>query len=116
MSSRTPHILRAIVGTAGHVDHGKTELVQRLIVAVEQARVFWPAGWDVLTNELRRFEYAISPSGAITYSAPAGFHDDCVIALALANALRRDYAPPPLMPIPIQHLRAHARAAARALP
>lgn len=24
----------------------------------------------------------------MTYSAPSGFHDDCVIALALANSLR----------------------------
>ena len=54
-------------------------------------------------------------SRRLSYPAPAGYHDDCVIALALANALRRDYAPPPLMPIPIPHLRAHARAAARAL-
>jgi len=86
----------------------KTELVQRLIVAIEQVRVRWPAGrcqvsgvrcqggvevdgmgnWDVLTNELKRFEYQISPSGHITYGAPAGYHDDCVMALALANHRR----------------------------
>jgi hypothetical protein len=44
--------------------------------------------WEVLTNEMKRFEYAISPSGGITYSAPAGYHDDCVMALALANHRR----------------------------
>ncbi|MFH0879856.1 MAG: terminase family protein [Lentisphaerota bacterium] len=57
-------------------NHSKTELVQRLIVAVEQAKVSWPSTWDVLTNEMKRFEYAISPNGASTYNAPAGFHDD----------------------------------------
>jgi hypothetical protein len=41
--------------------------------------------WEVLTNEMKRYEYAISPSGNITYNAPSGYHDDCVIALALAN-------------------------------
>jgi hypothetical protein len=41
--------------------------------------------WEVLTSELQRYEYAISPTGVITYNAPAGYHDDCVIALALAN-------------------------------
>ena len=85
--------------------HSKTELVQRLIVAVEQRKVSWPGprgvfeqkdakdtkdgrDWEVLTNEMRRYEYAIGPSGGITYSAPAGYHDDCVMALALANHRR----------------------------
>jgi hypothetical protein len=68
--------------------HSKTELVQRLIVGVEQQRVRWPSGWDVLTAEMRRYEYAISPSGGITYDAPSGYHDDCVMALALANHRR----------------------------
>ncbi len=68
--------------------HSKTELVQRLIVAVEQRRVSWPAPWEILTNEMRRYEYAIGPSGGITYNAPAGYHDDCVMALALANHRR----------------------------
>ncbi len=110
----------------------KTALVQRLIVAVEQRRVSWPAGresnrerrektlkkeedgiahelheltrkgeglpfdraqgtasqWDVLTNEMKRYEYQISASGNITYGAPGGYHDDCVMALALANHRR----------------------------
>jgi hypothetical protein len=82
--------------------HSKVELVQRLIVAVEQRKVSWPAGvnyetrerreksgdWDVLTNEMRRYEYQIGESGRITYGAPAGYHDDCVMALALANHRR----------------------------
>ncbi len=68
--------------------HSKTELVQRLIVGVEQQRVLWPSTWDVLTAEMRRFEYAISPSGGITYDAPSGYHDDSVMALALANHRR----------------------------
>jgi hypothetical protein len=41
--------------------------------------------WDVLTNEMKRYEYAISASGNLSYNAPSGYHDDCVIALALAN-------------------------------
>jgi hypothetical protein len=42
----------------------------------------------VLTNEMKRYEYVISPSGGISYGAPSGYHDDCVIALALANHRR----------------------------
>jgi len=87
----------------------KTALVQRLIVAVEQRKVSWPAGsaprrneghegsfdgmnrmanWDVLTSEMKRYEYQISPSGGISYGSPSGYHDDCVMALALANHRR----------------------------
>jgi hypothetical protein len=79
--------------------HSKTDLVQRLIVAVEQRKVAWPGTasgqstvngeqWGVLTAEMRRYEYQIGPSGGITYNAPGGYHDDCVMALALANHRR----------------------------
>jgi hypothetical protein len=66
----------------------KTELIQRLIVAIEQRQVLWPAAWDVLTAEMKRYEYAIAPTGGISYNAPSGYHDDCVISLALANHRR----------------------------
>jgi phage FluMu gp28-like protein len=69
----------------------KTELIQRLIVATEQKQISWPAAWDLLTNEMKRYEYAVTNNGAITYSAPSGFHDDCVIALALANKARHTF-------------------------
>ena len=61
----------------------KRELVQGLMVAVEQRRVMWPATWDVLTAEMKRYEYEIGPTGQISYAAPSGYHDDCVMALAL---------------------------------
>ena len=61
----------------------KRELVQGLMVAVEQRRVAWPASWDVMTAEMKRYEYEIGPTGQVSYSAPSGYHDDCVMALAL---------------------------------
>jgi len=94
----------------------KTQLIQRLIVAVEQREIKWPGSrqsttladkpekidtgdhvanfseflqtWDVLTSEMKRYEYKIGPTGQISYNAPGGYHDDCVIALALANQAR----------------------------
>jgi len=63
----------------------KRELVQGLMVAVEQRRVSWPAAWDVLTAEMKRYEYEIGPTGQLSYSAPGGYHDDCVMALALST-------------------------------
>ena len=71
--------------------HSKVELIQRLVVAVEQRRVTWPRAWEVLTNEMKRYEYRLSPSGQISYSAPEGYHDDCVVALALGNPHRHEY-------------------------
>lgn len=39
--------------------------------------------WDVLTVEMWRYEYEIGPTGQVSYAAPSGYHDDCVMALAL---------------------------------
>jgi len=39
--------------------------------------------WEVLTAEMKRYEYDIGPTGQISYAAPGGHHDDCVMALAL---------------------------------
>lgn len=69
----------------------KTQLIQRLVVAIEQRQIGWPAAWSVLTDELKRYEYEITPNGSITYNTPAGYHDDCVIALALANSERLQF-------------------------
>lgn len=40
---------------------------------------------DVLLNELLAYQAERLPSGLMRYTAPEGLHDDCVIALALAN-------------------------------
>jgi hypothetical protein len=70
----------------------KVELIQRLVVAIEQRQASWPAAWETLTDELKRHEYAIGSSGTITYSAPSGFHDDAVIALALGFTICYEHA------------------------
>jgi len=33
---------------------------------------------------MKRYEYEIGPTGQVSYAAPSGYHDDCVMALALA--------------------------------
>ena len=78
--------------------------------------MYRPTADLALTDELRRFEYALSPSGAITYAAPAGYHDDCVIALALAN---RGRFPPggggPMSLLPVAQPERRLTAAGRSL-
>jgi hypothetical protein len=90
----------------------KPPLIQKLAVAIEQRQVRWPAlspaegprGWAVLTDELKRYEYEIHPGGRISYDAPSGFHDDCVVALALANETRLQGGPSvPMLPLASAH-------------
>uniref|UniRef100_A0A6M3L965 Putative terminase n=1 Tax=viral metagenome TaxID=1070528 RepID=A0A6M3L965_9ZZZZ len=72
----------------------KRALVQALMVAVEQRMIRWPVDWEVLTNELRRYEYQYSRTGEVHYSAPEGYHDDCVMALGLATMGLRGFIRP----------------------
>lgn len=76
----------------------KARAIQQLSVDIEQGRISWPRSWTVLTDELKRYEYAISPRGVMTYNAPSGYHDDCVMALAIANVNREPYRNPPPSP------------------
>ncbi len=67
----------------------KAQLVQALAVSIEQQEIAFPK-IPVLIRELEMFGYQMLPSGNVRYAAPEGHHDDCVIALALANwKLRR---------------------------
>ena len=59
----------------------KQQLMEGLAQAIQQGRIGYPAG--VIVDELDIFEYQFTANG-VRYSAPSGFHDDCVMALALA--------------------------------
>ena len=61
----------------------KKKLIEALMIAFEQAKILI-LDEKVQTNELDIFEYKIGQSGTVHYSAPDGYHDDCVIGLALA--------------------------------
>lgn len=60
----------------------KETLIEKLQLGI-QDRAFTMPDIEVAVNELRQFEYRMSPSRNIIYSAPPGAHDDCVISLAL---------------------------------
>jgi hypothetical protein len=64
-------------------NQSKKRLIEALMMGFEQRRIRL---LDIAeqTNELEIFEYEIGKSGIVRYSAPEGYHDDCVIALALA--------------------------------
>lgn len=59
----------------------KQQLMEGLASAIHQRKITFPEGH--ITQELEIFEYQYSSFG-VKYSAPPGFHDDCVMALGLA--------------------------------
>jgi len=65
-------------------NESKKQLTERLMISVEQEKINL-LDEKVQTNEIKIFGYEITPSGVMKYCAPEGKHDDCVIALALAN-------------------------------
>jgi hypothetical protein len=44
-----------------------------------------PSLFEPLYKELQMFQYKYLPSGKITYQAMSGFHDDCIMSLAICN-------------------------------
>lgn len=61
----------------------KADLIENLSLMLDNNRISYP---DIpeLINELRLFGYEQGRTGLIHYHAPEGYHDDIVIALALA--------------------------------
>jgi hypothetical protein len=68
----------------------KPPLIESLALAFEREEVRWLDD-STATMELEAYERKVSPTtGRSSYSAPAGLHDDTVIARALANYARLD--------------------------
>jgi len=67
----------------------KQTLMAGLVGAVQSVEVRFPEG--PIRDEMEVFEYD-QRGGRWYYSAPDGYHDDCVVALALAVQKRRDLA------------------------
>ncbi len=59
----------------------KQQLMEGLQAAIHQGKIGYPEG--IISQELEVFEYMYTATG-VKYSAPSGFHDDAVMALALA--------------------------------
>lgn len=66
----------------------KQQLMELLQSAIQKGEVGFPD--NEIKTELELFEYQFTASG-VRYNAPAGFHDDCVNALALAIKCKDKY-------------------------
>lgn len=62
----------------------KNDIVNRLIIATEYCSIKIP---NIVTirNEFSVFEFRLTKTGMISYSAPDGMHDDTVMSIAMAN-------------------------------
>ena len=63
----------------------KNNLIAQLAVDMSDGRVKVPETEERLLYELRIYRKSMTSGGKPKYEAPSGEHDDCVIALALAN-------------------------------
>jgi len=63
----------------------KQQLIDKLRLNIENTRIIIPKDLAVLRRELENYEYDVNDKGTISYSAPRGQNDDCVVSLALAN-------------------------------
>lgn len=61
--------------------NSKQQLMIGLQNAIHQKTIAYPMG--IIVDELEIFEYQFTANG-VKYSAPSGFHDDCIMALSLA--------------------------------
>jgi len=61
----------------------KAALVENLILNIEEEKITIPPIPELI-DELFMFGATTTPTGGVHYGAPVGYHDDCVIALALA--------------------------------
>lgn len=68
----------------------KQKLMEGLVLAIQTRKVRFPPG--PIVAELEQFEYVFTRTG-VRYSAPEGYHDDCVMALALAVDKLREVMP-----------------------
>jgi hypothetical protein len=79
------NLRRANVSVEGYkfTNASKKDLIENLSIQIENHTITYP-DIPVLLSELGLYGYKISPAGVTSYNAPEGYHDDTVIALALA--------------------------------
>ena len=70
----------------------KSDGIRNLIYDIQEGKLEIPHKnfFPHLYNELSAYSYKISPTGTMTFNAPSGFYDDCVMSLMLANEARRN--------------------------
>lgn len=88
--------------------NSKQKLMENLAVAIQSRSVWFPD--NVVRQELDQFEFEFTRTG-VRYSAPQGYFDDCVCALALAKMCQATTVPamPPITPAMLAQIAAAGR-------
>jgi len=70
----------------------KAEGIRNLIYDIQEGGLELPHKdfFPHIYNELNAYSYKIGPTGTMTFNAPSGFYDDCVMSLMLANEAKRN--------------------------
>ena len=68
----------------------KNQGIRNLIYKIQSGELELPSKdfFPHLYNELNAYSYKVNANGLITFNAPSGYFDDCVISLMLANEAR----------------------------
>ena len=82
-----------------HTGANKGDLIEKLKHSISEGKIAFPIEnlWPELHMELSLFTYKFLPSGKLSYSAPGGFHDDIIMAVAFANKILTDRANKPMV-------------------
>jgi len=72
----------------------KAQGIRNLIYKIQNGELELPSEelFPHLKQELEAYSYKVNPNGLITFNAPSGYHDDCIISLMLANEAREKIA------------------------
>ena len=73
-------------------NQSKQNIIEGLMLGLESGKLKI-LNEPVLLGELQAFEATRLPGGGLRYAAPSGYHDDCVMALALAWDAAKDSNP-----------------------
>lgn len=77
--------IEGVVVAGGRDGGSKNKMIEKLSMTIENGEIVYP-DWPELVAELEIYEYQKTSSGNTRYTAPAGYHDDCVMATAIADS------------------------------
>ena len=75
-------------------NESKNQGIRSLIYDIQEGNIMLPSKdfYPQLYNELSAYSYKITANGNVTFNAPSGMFDDCVMSLMLANEARTKMA------------------------
>lgn len=86
-----PSALRGKIEMIYTSNASKQDYIERLALDIQQGNISFMRDNEVLFDQLQTYACTVSQTGKKVFNALPGYHDDCVISLALANLCRVKY-------------------------